>query len=378
MAAAAWKELRADRLEAEVLADIPPRAEGRSHGSDLQVPEHRASLASALRYQAGAGSAFRRAWRTFLELRKAKRAGLVAALDEAAPAAAGLPGTPDPEHGNCTNELSLARDAEAPAASVGVVVASRPHEDGGDERGAPGGEEEQEEEDPEAWLAEVPVVEADPDKEAERRRLLAAIGHAGLRKTMVRGSLYDLEQFHAIGDPDPTVYEEWFARQPKPEFKPIALSEEDRAAIRHVTRHNPPRIRGEYLGFYRKPAPRELFEAEHPARPASAPANDDAGPATAAAAPSEGRLAALRARVARLLDRAAERLPEELDLAEAVCALKWPKWPGYEGPVDLDLLRLALRDVAIDTETLNWLGGHEIAKECRAAATAGDKQPQGP
>ena len=51
-----------------------------------------------------------------------------------------------------------------------------------------------------------------------------------------------------------------------------------------------------------------------------------------------------------------------------MCALKWPKWPGYGGPVDLDLLRLALRDVAIDTETLNWLGGHEIAKECRTAA----------
>ena len=29
MAAAAWKELRADRIEAEALADIPPRAEGR-------------------------------------------------------------------------------------------------------------------------------------------------------------------------------------------------------------------------------------------------------------------------------------------------------------------------------------------------------------
>jgi hypothetical protein len=214
----------------------------------------------------------------------------------------------------------------------------------------------------------VPVVEADPEKEAERRRLLAAIEHAGLRKMMLKAPLTGVEQFHAVGDPDPTVYEEWSAKQPKPEFRPVALSEEDRAAIRHVTRHNPPWIRGEYLGFYRKPVPKELFEAEHPARPAPAPANDDDRPATAAAAPSESRLAALRARVARLLDRKAERLPEELDLAEAVCALKWPKWPGYEGAVDLDLLRLALRDVVVDTETLNWLGGREIARACKAAA----------
>jgi hypothetical protein len=35
-----------------------------------------------------------------------------------------------------------------------------------------------------------------------------------------------------------------------------------------------------------------------------------------------------------------------------------------------------LRDVAIDAETLNWLGGHEIARECNVAA--GAKQAQGP
>jgi hypothetical protein len=75
MAAAAWKEVRADRIEAEALADIPPRAEGRSHGSDLQIPEYRASLATALRYQAGAGSAFRRAWRTFLPQGRRMRSG---------------------------------------------------------------------------------------------------------------------------------------------------------------------------------------------------------------------------------------------------------------------------------------------------------------
>jgi hypothetical protein len=86
-------------------------------------------------------------------------------------------------------------------------------------------------------------------------------------------------------------------------------------------------------------------------------------------------LAAPRARLERLLDRAAKRLPEELDLAEAVCALKWPKWPEYAGPVDLDLLQLALKDVAIDTETLHWLRGHEIGQACKIAAA---KKAQGP
>jgi hypothetical protein len=374
MAAAAWKEVRADRIEAETLADIPPRAEGRSHGSDLQVPEHRASLATALRYQAGAGSAFRRAWRTFLELRKAKQAGLVVPPAEAELAAAGLPEVIAREHQNCTNEFGPVPPddgADAPAAPVGVVVAPCPAAE--DEGDAPGDEEE--EDDPDAWLAETPVVEADPAKEAERRRLLAAVEHPGLRRMMLKAPLAGVEQFHAAGDPDPTVYEAWFARQPKPEFEPIALSDEDKAAIAHVTRHNPPWIRGEYLGFYRQPVPKELFGQGTAAAPAPAPANDDA--ATPPTAPSESPLELLRARVARLLDRAAPRLPEELDLAEAVCALKWPKWPGYAGPVDLDLLRLALGDVAIDTETLNWLGGHEIVKACRAAA-AETKQPRGP
>jgi hypothetical protein len=110
--------------------------------------------------------------------------------------------------------------------------------------------------------------------------------------------------------------------------------------------------------------PKELFEQGHAAAPA--PANGDAVP-PAPAAPAASPLAALRTRVLRLLDRTAERSPEELDLAEAVCALKWPKWPGYAGGIDLDLLRLALKDVAIDAETLHWLGGREIERECRAA-----------
>ena len=39
IAVAMWKEIRADRFEAEVLTDIKPRSKDRSHGSDLQVPD---------------------------------------------------------------------------------------------------------------------------------------------------------------------------------------------------------------------------------------------------------------------------------------------------------------------------------------------------
>lgn len=59
--AALWRELRADRLEAETLADIAPADAGRSCGSDLREPGHRAGLAVLLRYRAQAAHAVRRA-----------------------------------------------------------------------------------------------------------------------------------------------------------------------------------------------------------------------------------------------------------------------------------------------------------------------------
>ena len=77
IAVAMWKEIRADRFEAEVLTDIPPRTAGRSHGSDLQVPDHAAALTTAIRYASAAGTATRRAQRAFLEHRKAKQQGLI-------------------------------------------------------------------------------------------------------------------------------------------------------------------------------------------------------------------------------------------------------------------------------------------------------------
>ena len=75
----------------------------------------------------------------------------------------------------------------------------------------------------------------------------------------------------------------------------------------------------------------------------------------------------LAARIARLLDRSLPRTADELDLAEAICALRWPKWPAYRGPIDLAALRRALAGFTIDAATLNWLGGKEIVRACSGA-----------
>ena len=329
IAVAMWRELRADRFEAEVLADIRPRCPGRSHGSDLQVPEHAAALTTALRYQGSAGMATRRAVRAFLEHRKARQAGLL------------LPArTREADAAACTNDLPAALGRTlAPAAPP--TVAPTPAEP-----------------DPDAWLAEVPVVEQDPADEALRRSLLGMVEHEGLRAQAATGTLQQIEQLVVAGDP--AAYEEWFARQPKPPFPPMTgLPDSIKADIAQATRHNPPWLRGEYLSYYRPPVPAHVF--------AAAAANDPApetapAPAVPAAVPG---IPELRARLARLLDRSAPRLAEELELAEAVCAIKWPKWPDYRGPVDLGLLRRALVGIVIDARTLNWLGGREIVAECR-------------
>ena len=130
-----------------------------------------------------------------------------------------------------------------------------------------------------------------------------------------------------------------------------------------------------YLGYYRPPVPAHLFlpGAKGDDEPVQA---IDATPVEPPAAPAvtESPVAALRARITRLLDRSQPRLAEELDLAEAICALKWPKWPDYRGALDPFLLRRALSDIRLDDATINWLGSHELARACRAAV----KQPQGP
>ena len=349
MAVAMWKEIRADRQEAEVLAAIPPLAEGRPCGGDLQPAEHALSLTTAIRYASSAGMAVQRAQRAFLAHRKAKAQGLLAAT--AAPVAA---------NENRTNDLS------ALGHSVAAAPPRPPAEKPARSRRAKDPDPpEPEELDDAAWLASLPVVEADPAREAERREKLMQVLPVEVRRTIGHAPLSGIEHYLVAGDP--VAYEEWFARQPKPPRVEAAfMTEEDCALVDWVTRHNPPWARGKYLGYYRPPVPAHLFEpgavAEEPdpPRPACLPA-----PAVAEAVAPATPVADLRARIKRLLDRGQPRLVEELDLAEAICAVKWPNWPAYKGPIDLSLLRRALSGVAIDTKTLHWLGSTELAQACR-------------
>ena len=363
LAVAMWKEIRADRQEAEVLAAIPPLAEGRPCGGDLQQPHHALSLTTAIRYATSAGMAVQRAQRAFLAHRKGKAQGLLVAT-AAPPAAANQ---------NCTNDLF-------PTPS-GRVVASPPPRPAPDKpkRAAKAREPdlpEPEELDDEAWLASLPVVEEDPEREALRRKALLQVEPIEVRRMIGHAPLSGIEHYLVAGDP--VAYEAWFARQPKPPRVEAAfMTEEDTALVDWVTRHNPPWARGQYLGYYRPPVPAHLFlpgavaEEPEPPRPACLPApvavERPATPATP--------LADLRARVARLLDRAQPRLAEELDLAEAICAVKWPNWPAYKGPIDQGLLRRALLGAVIDTKTLHWLGSQELAQACKGVEIRPGESP---
>ena len=74
------------------------------------------------------------------------------------------------------------------------------------------------EDDEEAWLDCLPVVEADPEREAERRRALTQVEPKAVRRTIGHAPLRGIEQYLVAGDL--VAYEEWFARQPKPPRRP--------------------------------------------------------------------------------------------------------------------------------------------------------------
>lgn len=91
----------------------------------------------------------------------------------------------------------------------------------------------------------------------------------------------------------------------------------------------------------------------------------------------------LRSRLGRLLAEGAPvpATPAEADLAEAVCALRWPKWPPYQGPLDVNLVRVALAGRPVDGPTLARLGGVTAAPPPARAgppaapAAARDRRP---
>ena len=117
--AAMWQAIRADRIEAEVLASILPRHQEHGHGSDLiGQPEHRASLQTVFCYQSTAGNAVRRALDCFLKHRKAKRDGLIVAMEEVSgPAESPHPGPPPPLAREGTES-----EAAVPAAPPGPLL----------------------------------------------------------------------------------------------------------------------------------------------------------------------------------------------------------------------------------------------------------------
>ena len=152
------------------------------------------------------------------------------------------------------------------------------------------------------------MVEQDPEREAERRRALMRVEPAAVRRTIGHAPLRGVELYLVSGDM--AAYEEWFARQPKPPRRVMDfLTEEDAAAVRWVTRNNPPWIRGQYLGYYRPPVPAHLFPPgrrgrgraaarpaacrRRPPRPSPRPPRPrrwpTEGPGGAAARPQRGR-----------------------------------------------------------------------------------------
>ena len=70
--------------------------------------------------------------------------------------------------------------------------------------------------------------------------------------------------------------------------------------------------------------------------------------------------------------------PKELDLAEAICSLRWPNWPAYEGPLDIWQVHDALVGVPpLHIDTIHRLA----AQPARDPATSRNRLPmraQGP
>src|SRR3954452_7663595 len=93
IAVAQWRELRADRVEADVMSDIRPAFVGRSHGTNLVARDDaRAGTTTALRYRTQAQLEVQRAGGLPRRHRQDRAAGLI-------PAAPGDEGAPDPDPG---------------------------------------------------------------------------------------------------------------------------------------------------------------------------------------------------------------------------------------------------------------------------------------
>ena len=100
IAVAQWRELRADRVEADVMCDIRPAFAGRSHGTNFVARDDaRAGTGTALRYRTQAQLEVQRAVNLLRRHRQDRAAGLIPPLpgDEDGP-------EPEPARDFCTNE----------------------------------------------------------------------------------------------------------------------------------------------------------------------------------------------------------------------------------------------------------------------------------
>lgn len=125
IAVALWREIRADRAEAEALADIPPADGSRSCGTDLGDREHRARLETLMRYRAQAALGVRRAQQALERHRALRAAGerlagavagaAVPAFERAAEPASDAPGAGNDgeQEKKRTNEFTEARSIQA-------------------------------------------------------------------------------------------------------------------------------------------------------------------------------------------------------------------------------------------------------------------------
>ncbi len=120
IAVAMWREIRADRVETEVMAGNLPGMKGHGHGTDLYGREERAALTTALRYRTHAQMETKRATDLFWCHRKARLAELLepaVEVDEDVPAPAGEAAA------LCTNEFP-AEPAPPPSAPEPVPAAT--------------------------------------------------------------------------------------------------------------------------------------------------------------------------------------------------------------------------------------------------------------
>ncbi len=126
-----WREVRADRMEADVMSDMPPTTPDRVHGSNLvNKPENRASLATMLRYRGQVSMDLKRALANLGDYRRAHGS----APEQDCTNELGPFSEPAPERANdnCTNELD-SNDSHTPPAPPTPEPPSR----GEGERGAP-------------------------------------------------------------------------------------------------------------------------------------------------------------------------------------------------------------------------------------------------